>query len=119
MKIRMILLLLLWQPVLSAAAESLPDRRVPGGVAAVDSGLPTTEPRPQAWFRGRRILVLEAGEPPTWHALAGLPLAFQGREIPKAGEVLVEIAVGVRLGWIEGLVSGDVHEAEAELAPDR
>ena len=69
-------LMLLCQPAL-AAEDALPDRRVPGGVAAVDSGIPAAQEAPQGWFRGRRVLVLAAGEPATWHALAGLPLALQ------------------------------------------
>ncbi len=76
MRTWILFLLLAWQQS-ALAAETLPDRRVPGGIAAVDSGLPGAESRPQAWFRGRRVLVLPAGEPPTWHALAGLPLALE------------------------------------------
>ncbi len=61
---------------LVAAAESLPDRRVPGGIAAIDSGIAVSAKAPQAWFRGRRVMVVAAAQPPTWHALAGLPLSL-------------------------------------------
>ncbi len=70
------LLALIWQSP-AIAAQPLPDQRVPGGVAAVDSGLPATTMRPQAWFRGKRVLVIASGEPATWQALAGLPLGLQ------------------------------------------
>lgn len=59
------------------ALDELPDRRVPGGVAVVDSGVPATGNAPQAWFHGRRVMVVAAGDPPHWVALAGLPLALQ------------------------------------------
>ncbi len=69
----------------------VPHAPVPGGIAAIELE-PATDTPPRAWYGKRRIMVVRAGEPPAWYALAGIPLAVQ----PGSQSIRVESAAGKR-----------------------
>lgn len=78
-------------PLSGAAAAELPHSPVPGGIAAIELE-PATAAPPRAWFGKRRLMVVRAGEPPAWYAVAGIPLATQ----PGQQSIRVESAAGKR-----------------------
>jgi murein DD-endopeptidase MepM/ murein hydrolase activator NlpD len=57
----------------SLAAKALPtESRVPGGVAIVDLGLPSSEPAPEVTYDGYRVMVVD--KEGQWTAVAGISL---------------------------------------------
>ena len=56
---------------------------------------------------------------PRSRQLGGSPIAVERGEVPEAIEVLIDPAGRRRIVGIEGLISIDVHEAEAEPALGR
>ena len=57
----------------SLTAKALPtESRVPGGIAIVDLGLPSSEPKPEVTYDGYRVMVVD--KEGQWTAVAGISL---------------------------------------------
>jgi len=72
-KYRLLLIILTGIFTLTGKAQSLDQfESVPGGVAVVNI---TAQEKPDAWFQGKRVIVL--GQAGLWNAVVGLPLSIK------------------------------------------